>query len=345
MVSILGDTVKMAELRKNSTIIEWLDNLNSVENTQHIYLQGMQAYTNYTGMTPEELRSEGEAEISEGILPSHRKIKKYMIGFRKHLTSSGLADHTIKARLMGVRSFYDSFEIELPKLKGERRKARTLEENDEIPSKDDIRAALKVCDPLEQAIILVGASSGLASNEICNLRIKDFKSGYNIDTGVTALEVRRGKTGVSFITFLSAEATQAVNEYLDFRNRESKAPTARRKLQLDKQKVINNDGYLFVSRQVDSKFLETGNEELRKLSGNAVQKLYRAISEKVRKNSKKGTYNVIRSHTMRKFFNSTMLNAGADSFHVEYWMGHALDDTRAAYFRANPEKLRSYILS
>lgn len=50
--------------------------------------------------------------------------------------------------------------------------------------------------------------------------------------------------------------------------------------------------------------------------------------------------NLIRSHTMRKYFNSTLLNAGCDSFHTEFWMGHALDDTQAAYFRANPIALR-----
>jgi integrase len=158
----------MSELRENPTIEEWIDNINPVESTKYIYLQGIQAYTEFTSMTPEDLRAEAEAEISAGVQPGYRKIKKHMIGFRKHLTTCGLADHTIKARMMGVRSFYDSFEIELPKIKGERRKARTLEDNNKTPTKNDIQAALKVCDPLERAIILVGASSGLASNEIRN---------------------------------------------------------------------------------------------------------------------------------------------------------------------------------
>ena len=43
---------------------------------------------------------------------------------------------------------------------------------------------------------------------------------------------------------------------------------------------------------------------------------------------------------MRKYFNSALLNAGADSFFVEFLMGHELDATRAAYFRANPDKLK-----
>jgi integrase len=336
--------VKMSELRENPTIEEWIDNINPVESTKYIYLQGMQAYTEFTSMTPEDLRAEAEAEISAGVQPSYRKIKKHMIGFRKHLTTCGLADHTLKARMMGVRSFYDSFEIELPKIKGERRKARTLEENNKTPTKEDIQAALKVCDPLERAIILVGASSGLASNEIRNLKINDFRRGYDQKARVTTLELRREKTGVNFVTFLSAEATQTVNEYLYFRDRDARAETARRKLQLDKQKIIKDDGYLFISRQVKADFLETGNEELRKLSENALQKLYRAISEKIRKNSKKGIYNVIRSHNMRKFFNSTLYNSECGEFYIEYWMGHSIDETRAAYFRANSDKLREIYL-
>src|SRR5690606_22944794 len=51
-------------------------------------------------------------------------------------------------------------------------------------------------------------------------------------------------------------------------------------------------------------------------------------------------YNAVRSHTMRKYFNSALLNGGCDSFFVEYCMGHTLDDTRAAYFRGSPEKLK-----
>jgi hypothetical protein len=91
---------------------------------------------------------------------------------------------------------------------------------------------------------------------------------------------------------------------------------------------------------VNPKYLENHNDELRKHDQASFVKVYRNISEKAQKNTPKGDWNLIRAHNIRKFFNSTMLNAGADSFHVEFFMGHTLDDTRAAYFRANPEKLR-----
>jgi len=69
-------------------------------------------------------------------------------------------------------------------------------------------------------------------------------------------------------------------------------------------------------------------------------KVYRFISEKAQKDTPAGDWNLIRSHNMRKYFNSALLNAGADSFHVEFFMGHTLDDTKAAYFRADIEKLK-----
>jgi integrase len=337
--------MEISDLRNDLTIIEWLDNLGAVESTAYTYLQGMKAFTDFTTLSPEALRTEAEDEILNGILPSRRKIKARLIGFRKSMIDLKLADHTVKSRMTGVRSFYDSFEIDLPRLKGEKRRARTKVENEERAEKADIQKALEFCDPLEKAIMLVGVSSGLASNEIINLKIRDFRSGVDEKTGVTTLGLWRGglrreKTGVDFVSFLSTEATNAVKVYLEYRNRDSRAPTARRKRQLEKQRVTTENGYLFILRQIDDSYVETKNEELRKLTDNAIQKLYRSISGKMKKDSKKGVYNPIRSHNMRKFFNSAMLNAGADSFFVEFLMGHAIDDTRAAYFRADAEKLK-----
>ena len=36
------------------------------------------------------------------------------------------------------------------------------------------REVLKVCDPMEKAVVLVGISSGLGANEIINLRVGGF---------------------------------------------------------------------------------------------------------------------------------------------------------------------------
>jgi hypothetical protein len=40
---------------------------------------------------------------------------------------------------------------------------------------------------------------------------------------------------------------------------------------------------------------------------------------------------------MRGFFNTALKTAGCDSFHIEFWMGHKLDGSKASYFLGNPE--------
>jgi len=335
-----GGLMKITELRQDNTVKKWMNNLKPRRNTELAYTQALSAYTENTGMTPYELILEADQEEANQIRMRDRKIKERLINFRSSMVDQGLADFTVRGRMGAVRSFYQSFEIELPKLQGERRKARTREENTGVPTKEDLQTALKICDPLEKAILLTGVSSGLSSVEIQNLTIDQFKKGYDPETEITTLKIQRTKTGVEFITFLSPECSRAIWEYLEYRSREAKAATWQRKRQLLKQRIVSDDGYLFILRQLDDNYLENHNEEERKLSGNVVQKIFRAVSAKAKRDTKKGTYNTIRSHNMRKYFNSVLLNAGADSFFVEYTMGHQLDGTRAAYFRASPEKLR-----
>lgn len=336
--------MKIPELRNDQTVIEWLDVINSRPNTERNYLLGMQWFTEYTGKDPETILIEAEQEIKDGLLMRSRSIKKYLTGFRKYLQDKGNAPHTVNAHITGVKSFYTAFDIEIPKFTRASNKAQTLKRHNDIPTKEDLQEVLKVCDTMERAILLIGASSGLSANEIMNLKVKDFKRGYDPQTGITTLDLRRGKVDFDFITFLSPEASKAVIDYLNYRARTEKTGELRRLNQLEKQKVFSDNDYLFIKRHVEPKYLEKHNDELRKHDSASMVKVYRNISEKAQKNTPKGDWNLIRAHNMRKFFNSTMLNAGADSFFVEYCMGHTLDDTRAAYFRASPEKLKQIYL-
>jgi hypothetical protein len=197
--------------------------------------------------------------------------------------------------------------------------------------------SLNYCDRLEKALILVGASSGLAEAEIRNLKVKDFV-GHQDEKNVTTLALRRIKSQFDFITFLNPEATSAVQDYLDFRNSEPCINEPHHIEHLQKQKVYSLDNYLFIHRYVLDDFLKSKDDISRSLKDGTLEHMYNYISGKAQKNSPKGDYNLIRSHNMRRYFGSTLKNAGCDNFHVEFWMGHTLDATQAAYFRADPEK-------
>lgn len=327
--------MKIFELKGDPLIVQWLDTITSPA-TKNNYLLGLQTFTEWVCKTPDELLTEAEQEAT--TLMRKRKITTYLIGFKKYLQEKELAPLSQKNYLTGVKSFYQFNYIELPKLKSE--KAKPLKKNNAIPTKEDIQDTLKVCDHLERAIILVGVSSGLSANEIINLKIKDFKEGYDSVTEITTLDLRRQKATVDFITFFTPETSRAIKEYLNYRARTVKTGETKRLNQLEKQRVFSDSGYLFILRKVSDDFLKDRDEEKRKLNREAFMKIFRDISEKAQKNTIKGDWNLIRSHNIRKYFNSALLNAGADFFHVELFMGHTLPSTQEHYFRASPEKLK-----
>jgi integrase len=182
----------------------------------------MQAYTNFTEMSPLELIDEAEAEIEARIKPRKQKIKTRITGFREYLEKKDLAPLSVENRITGVRSFYKANDIIIPELQRRESTARVLEVHKGVPTKEAIRKVLEIADPLEKAIILTGVSSGLEVNEICDLKISDFRNGYDKETGITTLSLRREKKQVDFITFLTPEASSAITDYLAYRERKPK---------------------------------------------------------------------------------------------------------------------------
>ena len=228
-----------------------------------------------------------------------------------------LAPITVRTRLVGVKSFYQSFYIELPRLK-RIGKAKPLPKNvRDIPTKEDIREVLKYCDVLERAIIFIGCSSGLGAAEIINLRIDDFKKGYDSVTQITTLKLRREKEEVDFFTFLTPEASRAVLDYLTYRERN----------QFEKQAITRLDGFLFVQRKIPAAYQDLSEElnmklsqeqrdeswlkreRIRQIDNGTLMHMFQRLSKKAQKQSPKGQWNLIRSHNMRKFFSSTIKNA------------------------------------
>lgn len=333
-VSEVGEENKPTHLdiiKADKTIKNWLNTINARPVTRKNFSSSMAMYTDFLKMTPDELLEEAEAEA--GLPARKRNLKSHIVDFREQLQNSGVSEHTVRSRITAVRSFYLSNEILLPKIKFE--KPITIEANDQIPTKEDLQDCLAICDPLEKAIMLAGISSGLASNELRSLKLQKFYDGYDEETGITKLEnLYRQKTRVKgYTTFFSPEASKAILEYIEYRNRPTKGVGILRQQQREKQRTTKGS-YLFILKNVPDTYLETRDEELRKMGENALLNLYKNISEKAQKNTDKG-YNFIRSHTMRKFFNSTLANQGCDPFSREFWMGHQLSETQAAYFRAN----------
>ena len=199
--------------------------------------------------------------------------------------------------------------------------------------KEEIYDLLKNCDILERAIVLVGISSGLFASDIMALKIKDFKNGYDPESKITTLPLTRTKTGVKFVTFLSPEASQAVIDYLKFRSNEA----------TPKQHDSGNNGHLFIPRKISKKYNndDPSTEELRKLTEVGFTRMHARLAEKANKINPNG-WNVVRSHQMRKFFFTTLMqpDTGCDFFFVDRLMGHKPTGSNNSYFKCDPVAMK-----
>jgi integrase len=322
--------MKANELRNDKLIKRWLSGKRATQETEKSYVQSMQMFTEFVKRTPEELILEAEAEIKAGLLMRERKIDSYLLDFREDQESQNLSSTTVKTRLAAVMSFYKHYNIQLPVLPRSVRKARPELKRKAIPTKDDIREILKFADIRDRAMLLIGVSSGLSIIDIANLKVGDFKSGYDPVTEITTLHIVRTKINYEFYTFLSPEASKAVNDYLDWRGRQE-----------DGKKVTGDDGYLFITYEIPPEYRTTKKEELRKLNKKSLIERYRDLNEASGKKAEFGEYNLIRSHNMRRFLSSKLLANGASIFFADFILGHELDGTRIAYYRADPDSLKA----
>ncbi len=332
------------QLSKDSYILEWFANIEAAKNTQRNFLRGMELYTEFVNKTPAELIEEAEQEILSGTLMRKRKIREYLLTFREWLKTQEYAPKTINGFLIAARSFYKSYDIDIPSINFKKQfKAVATEQNSIRLEKEQIQEMLKYANVRNKAIILTLASSGLAQSDLLELKISDFKKGYDEKTGITTLPLRRIKTKVDFITFLTPEASLAVKDYINSRNRKPKEEYTSHKDMMDafeKRRVRSDHDYLFCKHDVPDRYLKTLSEKDRKLNASGLMDMFRETAKKAGLDTKPGQWQICRAHNLRKFFDSALLNNGADSFFVEYLMGHTISESKAAYYKGDPAKLK-----
>lgn len=336
--------MKIDKLLNDNKIKVWMSEYRNKPNTQRIYLQAMRAYTDFTHKSPTQLIEEAKADIRAGKFMDERAVFEDFTLFNGYLIDTGLAPKTRASHITGVKSFFRKYYIDVPQLRNDK-KVKPLEINKKVPSKEDLQTVLSVATPLEKCLILVGCTSGLSAEEVRNLTLEKYLSGYDKTDEICTLQLRRTKTEVDFIPFLPKETTRAINTYLECRERTLKSNDVVKERSLKKQRITRNEkgeatGYLFISEHVPNKYNETKNEELRKISHDSYMKIFQQISNKAQKNTAYGDWNLIRSHNLRRYFYSALINAGADIFTVEFLSGHAVPDSQWAYIVAKPEALK-----
>lgn len=297
---------------------------NHNKSTQRLYRHSVNKYTEFCGMSLEELLEEAEAEEDTGIKWKKRKLKKRLLTFRQHLIDN-FSLNSVYAIFGPIMVIYKYYEIEIHKLPPINKKAANTAEPiqfADLPDKEIIRKAIDIATPTIKPIIYFMSSSGCARRETLNLTIKDYidaLSEYTDETNifdiiedlgdcesvVPTFSILRQKTGKHYTTYCSPEAVRAINTYLLWR--------------LDTLK---------------------DNRPLFKIDPNHFTMCFIEINNKLRL-GKVGNYNRFRSHMLRKFHASTLYNDGMSLDRVNELQGKAKNRTDSAYFMVNPEDLKN----
>jgi hypothetical protein len=168
--------------------------------------------------------------------------------------------------------------------------------------------------------------SGLAANEVSNLKIKDLAE---VKDGLAVLRLKREKNGYRFVTFLGSDAREAIDHYLKIRNEGNLLPS-RPKLSAE-CKVKSESDYLFV----------TWNARLRawnKINSSHVSKYMMQACKKLGwfHGEKRNPY---RPHALRASFATILLNNGIPKNAIDFMLGHKQSGTDEAYFKTHTETL------
>ena len=296
------------------------------------YRASIKLYTNFQEMSLAELIKEAETEEDQGVRWKRRTLKRRLINFRTFLAEKYLKNY-VKNTFSRIITIYKHYEIEihdLPPLSQKNFNQSNPISYKDLPDKDILAIALEISNPVMRAVILFMSSSGCARKETLNLTIQDFidatidyhtpkeerkygtiKTIYEVieilidyDDVVPTFKLKRQKTDKWYYTFCSPEATSEIISYLS---------------QLEKPLTPETKLFQIHQSTFSTKFINM----------NTVMQL-----------GKKGTYNRLRSHMLRKFHASNLKNDGMDKYDVNSMQGKGLNSTDEAYFLDDPEKLR-----
>lgn len=317
----------------------WFEQKGLEESTRKRYTIIIHDYSRFTGKRVEELYDEALREEKENVFLPEREYTHDILRYQKHLKGEGKSEGTIRAYVSAVQSFYDTHYMRTPRIKFKNGDVGLERNFGHLLTKDEIRKLISVSDTRDRAIIYTMAMTGMSQREIRDMELKKFTEAISHELGrditsleqlfhseseledkVLTLEVVRRKINYRYITFLPPEATAAIFLYLQERQYGRNM----------KVKIKSFNDKLFLSR------------EGRPLTPTTVSRLYvhAGIRAGFEEKHEPGAFRSWRSHGLRRYFISTIMNHLHAHEEANFMAGHKISEQDRAYWRADPEELK-----
>lgn len=334
----------MNDLSEENIINNWFFLKDLEESTQEQYRQVFDKYSKFTKKSIKEIYESALQEEKSNVFLPEREYVHDITRYRAHLKKEGYATNTINIHMAALISFLRTYYIREPQIQY-KKGAIGLEKNfGYLLSKEEILKMAEVSRSRDKAIIYMMALTGMSQKEMRDFQLKKFvniisselkkpirtvndlfDSEKYLENTILTLEILRKKVNYRYITFLPPEATRQIFAYLKERYHGR-----------NKKIKFNSkfNGTLFVS--VDGKPLQKS----------AVTRIFVEAGKRAgfEENHEKGSFRSWRSHGLRKYFISTIINEIRCHDEANFMAGHQISGQDLTYWRANFKKLKGVYL-
>lgn len=310
----------LLQLKQYNSCTLWLESIKS-NSTKNAYSIHISLFCKFHKVNPDQLLklNNTESQLKTMILNYVIQLKKMAKQSAGKPKKGELSVNSIKLYLTGVKSFLEFNEIALPWNKIAKFYPDDVTNSYRSYSKEEIAKLLSVADPRDRCIILLMASSGIRVGAIQTLKVKSIR---RLDNGFGLVTVYPESKDSVYVALVTPEFLASLDQYLKYRKSQGEK--------------INTESWLI--RDKFATFSYKTNKP-NPPSARSINKQMRFLLRKAGLPFEE----LQPDHSLRKFFNTALMNSDVAYTFKELLMGHSVKLDNVYYDKDN-EKSRQKIL-
>jgi integrase len=309
----------LLHLREYDACSFWLEGLKS-KSTLNAYTTHLSLFCRSHNTDPDGLIHNSAGELKTMVLNYIIYLKKIAKQSAGKPRKGELSVNSIKFYLTGVKSFLEFNEIALPWKKIAKFYPDDVTNSYRSYTKDEIKKLLSIADPRDRCIILLMASSGIRVGAIQTLKVKSIK---RLDGEVGIVTVYPESKDSVYATLVTPEFLASLDEYIKYRKSQGEK--------------ITDESWL-----IRDKFATFSNKTNR-----AIPPSVKSINKQMRFLLRKAGLSfedLQPDHSLRKFFNTALMNSDVAYTFKELLMGHSVKLDNVYHDRDNEKSQQKILL-
>ena len=312
------EPTQSTDFEKYTEVQTWLKTVSP--STRPNYLMALKKFCEFSGKNPHELIKIRDDEIRSPDPNSRTFIRDLVLDFRVYLEKEGYAPKTINTWDGAVRSFFSAVlgKAGMVNVKNYRN-AQVSKRKDFVPTLEELKRLLDVCNLEEKFRILFLAQTGMRISDALKLKVGDVERELElgkVPLAIIYLPEKEKETVGERITFLASDGVEILKKYLEWRKKIGEN--------------LTSESPLFASRT---------HRGVKPLTQQEFSLMLKNIAKKAGFDGN-GKYGSLRAHCLRKFFVTQLTNHGVEDKIVNFFIGHKIPDVDRVYWFRRIEELR-----